>query len=223
MHHRSISELMSHSVVRARPETPFKEVAELLADNGVSAVPVVDADDRIIGIISEADLLRKAADRPDASGLALMPHPEAWEKAKAAGVKAEDVMSAPAICARSEWTVAEAARLMGLHAVKRLPVVDEADVLVGIVSRSDLLRVFLRRDEAIHEEIDLDVLQRTLKLAPSAVSVTVNNGQVALHGHVESQGLIPIIERLCSTVDGVVSVDIDRLSSGKDDSAGGSG
>jgi CBS-domain-containing membrane protein len=115
-------------------------------------------------------------------------------------------MSAPAVCARPEWTVVEAARLMEVQNVKRLPVVDETDKLLGIVSRSDLLRVFLRRDDAIHEEINRDVLQRTMGLAPSEVTVEVREGQVSLGGSVEFKSLIPIIERLCRSVDGVVSV-----------------
>jgi CBS-domain-containing membrane protein len=115
-------------------------------------------------------------------------------------------MSAPAVCARPEWNVVEAARLMEVHNVKRLPVVDETDRLQGIVSRRDLLRIFLRRDDAIRDEITRDVLQQTLGLAPAEVTAEVREGQVTLRGSVEFKSLIPIIERLCRTVDGVVSV-----------------
>ncbi|MFF9403532.1 MULTISPECIES: BON domain-containing protein [unclassified Streptomyces] len=90
--------------------------------------------------------------------------------------------------------------------VKRLPVVDETDKLLGIVSRSDLLRVFLRRDEAIQEEIHRDVLQETMGLAPSAVTAEVRQGEVSLRGNVELKSLVPIIERLCQSVEGVVAV-----------------
>ena len=212
MHHRSVEELMTHNVVRVQPDTSFKDVARSLADNDVSALPVVDTEEHIVGIVSEVDLLRKAADQPDASGLTLMPHPEAWERVKAEGVSAREIMSAPAMCARPNWTMVEAARLMSVHNVKRLPVVDEADVLVGIVSRSDLLRVFLRQDDAIHEEIRHDVLQQTMRLAPSSLAVDVHDGQVTLSGHVESESLIPIVKRLCASVDGVVSVNGERIS-----------
>jgi CBS-domain-containing membrane protein len=115
-------------------------------------------------------------------------------------------MSAPAVCARPEWTVVEAARLMEVQDVKRLPVVDETDKLLGIVSRRDLLRVFLRHDDAIRGEINRDVLQQTMGLAPSAVTVEVRKGEVVLSGSVEFKSLIPIVERLCRSVDGVVSV-----------------
>lgn len=95
---------------------------------------------------------------------------------------------------------------MATENVKRLPVVDEADRLRGIVSRGDLLRIFLRRDDAIRDEITVDVLRQTLGLAPSDVTVEVRGGQVTLEGSVEVSSLIPIIERLCRNVDGVVSV-----------------
>ncbi|MEU5439924.1 CBS domain-containing protein [Streptomyces griseofuscus] len=206
MHHRTVEELMSRDVVRARRDTPFKEVVRLLEENGVTAVPVVDELDRPLGVVSEADLLRKSADQADPSGRTPVPHLEAWERAKAEGSRAEELMSAPAVCARPEWTVVEAARLMEAQHVKRLPVVDETDRLLGIVSRGDLLRVFLRRDEAIREEITGDLLRRTLGLDPRDVSAEVRDGRVTLAGTVEYSSLIPVIEQLCRGVDGVVSV-----------------
>ncbi|MDI9884272.1 CBS domain-containing protein [Streptomyces sp. HNM0645] len=206
MHHRTVAELMTRQVVRARRDLPFKEIVKLLAENDVTAVPVVDEQDRPMGVVSEGDLLRKSADQADPSGRTAIPHPEAWERAKAEGVRAEELMSAPAVCARPEWNVVEAARLMEVHGIKRLPVVDETDKLRGIVSRGDLLRIFLRRDDAIREEITREVLQQTLGLAPSEVSVDVREGQVTLDGSVEFRSLVPVVERLCRSVDGVVSV-----------------
>lgn len=206
MEHRRIDELMTRDVVSIRLGTPFKEIARALTDNGVSALPVLDDAGRPAGLVSEADLLRKAAGRPDPSGLTPLPHIEAWERARAEGRTAGEIMSAPVVCARPEWTVVEAARLMAVQNVKRLPVVDEADRLLGIVSRSDLLRVFLRQDHAIREEISHDVLAGTLGLAPGAVTVDVKEGQVTLRGTVEERRLIPVLVRLCAGVDGVVSV-----------------
>jgi len=206
MHHRTVADLMTRDVVRARRDTLFKEIVELLAENDVTAVPVVDELDHPLGVVSEADLLRKCSAQTDPSGRILLPHPEAWERAKAEGTRAEELMSAPAVCARPEWSVVEAARCMAEQNIKRLPVVDEADRLQGIVSRADLLRTFLRRDEAIRDEITGDVLQQTLDLAPSEVTVEVHDGQVTLRGSVETMSLTPIVERLCRSVDGVVSV-----------------
>ncbi|MFJ2302466.1 CBS domain-containing protein [Streptomyces sp. NPDC087787] len=206
MHHRTVEELMTRDVVRARRDTPFKELVRLLEENDVTAVPVVDELDRPMGLVSEADLLRKTTDQADSSGRTPIPHLEAWERAKAEGSRAEELMSAPAVCARPEWTVVEAARLMETQHVKRLPVVDEADRLLGIVSRGDLLRIFLRRDEAIRDEITGDLLRRTLGLDPRDVTAEVRDGRVTLTGIVEYRSLIPVIEQLCRGVDGVVSV-----------------
>lgn len=206
MQHRTVADLMTHDVVRARHDTPFKEIVELLAANGITAVPVVDEMDHPLGVVSEADLLRKCSAQNDPSSRTSLPHLETWERAKAEGATAGELMSAPAVCARPEWTAVEAARLMALRNIKRLPVVDEADRLEGIVSRGDLLRIFLRRDDAIRDEITQDVLRRTLHLAPSEVMAEVHEGKVTLEGSVESSSLIPIIVRLCRNVDGVVSV-----------------
>ncbi|WP_328333189.1 MULTISPECIES: CBS domain-containing protein [unclassified Streptomyces] len=211
MDHRRISELMTRDVVSVRTDTPFKEIARTLAEHDVSAVPVLDRAGRPAGIVSEADLLREAADRSDLSGRTPLPRLEAWERARAEGHNAEEVMSAPAVCAHQDWTVVEAARLMAVHHVKRLPVVDETDTPLGLVARADLLRVFLRQDRAIHEEIVHDVLTTTLGFAPSDVTVEVTDGQVLLRGTVDDSSLVPVLIRLCTSVDGVVSVS-ERLS-----------
>ncbi len=137
-------------------------------------------------------------------------------------------MTSPAVCARPDWSVVEAARTMEEHRVKRLPVVDDEGRLVGLVSRGDLLRVFLRTDRAIREEIIEDVLVRTLREPPSAVGVEVNHGQVRLSGSVRRASLVPVLVQLCQSVDGVVSVD-HHLAAEVDDtddaagSAAGSG
>lgn len=151
-----------------------------------------------------AQRCRRSVDRADPSGR--LPHLEAWERAKADGARGEKLMSAPAACARPERTVVEAARLVAVQNVRRLPVVDETDRLRGIVSCGDLLRIFLRRDDANRDEITGDVVRRTLGLASSEVTVEVREGQVTLGGSVEVEGVIPVIERLCRSEDGVVPV-----------------
>ncbi|MGW7368796.1 CBS domain-containing protein [Streptomyces sp. NPDC054841] len=218
MRHRKVGELMTRDVVRVRRDTPFKELVRVLSDHRVTAVPVVDAEDRPLGVVSEGDLLRKTSDQAGSTALLPVPDVDAWERAKAEGTTAEELMSAPAVCARPEWTVVEAARLMEVQNVKRLPVVDEKDRLLGIVSRRDLLGIFLRDDEAIRQEIVSDVLVRTLRQDPSAVTVEVREGQVVLHGSVPFKGMVPAIVRMCSTVDGVVSVSED-LSFDVDDTS----
>ncbi|PZH20797.1 inosine-5'-monophosphate dehydrogenase [Streptomyces sp. NTH33] len=221
MHHRTVEDLMTHGVVRVRQDTPFKDVVRTLADHDVTAVPVVDDLGHPVGVVSEADLLRTVADRPDPAGLLPRLPPDRLEEASD-GATAEELMTAPPVCARPGWSIVEAARTMDTHKVKRLPVVDEAGVLTGIVSRSDLLRIFLRRDEAIREEIADDVLVRTLGLSPADLTVTVREGRVALKGTVEARSLVPVIERLCRGVDGVVSVSAD-ITGPADDPSGPSG
>ncbi|MEV5379343.1 CBS domain-containing protein [Streptomyces nondiastaticus] len=220
MQHRTVDELMTRNVVRVRPDAPFKEIVRALAEHDVTAVPVVDSGGRVVGVVSEADLMRKSADQPDPFGRVPVPSLESWERAKAEGARAEELMSAPPVCARPEWNVVETARLMMTQNVKRLPVVDDTDKLVGIISRADLLRVFLREDDAIRSEIQHDLLQQTMGLAPSAVRVSVSEGQATLTGSVEARSTIALIERLCRSVDGVVSVR-QSLTYTTDDTAGG--
>ena len=206
MRHRTVSDLMTTGVVRVRRDTGFKEIAKLLAEYGITAVPVVDDDDRPLGVVSEADLLRKEAAQLDPAGLLPVLRPRDAARAKAAASTAAALMSSPAVTARPQWTVVEAAQVMERHHVKRLPVVDESGRLVGLISRADLLRVFLRGDGAIREEITGDVLVRTLGLPPDTITVRVVDGRVALRGTVEHKSMVPVVERLCRGVDGVVDV-----------------
>ncbi|MER5642290.1 CBS domain-containing protein [Kitasatospora sp. NPDC002227] len=206
MQHRSVHDVMTRGVVTATPDTPFKEIVGLFQRNDITAVPVVDEQDRPVGVVSEGDLIRKEAVLPDPEGRDpgrwLRPHDRARAEAETAG----GLMTSPAVTARASWTVGEAARQMDRHKVKRLPVVDEAGRLIGIVSRADLLQVFLRHDAAIREEIVHDVLGRTLWLGPEAVQVAVDEGVVTLTGRMPRRSMIPIAEQLCRAVDGVVSV-----------------
>lgn len=203
--HRTVSDLMTHTVHRVRQGTSFKEIAKLLADHDITAVPVVDADDRPLGVVSEADLLRREAAQPDAAGLLALLDIPPMEPGTAA-TTAEGLMTAPAVVARPEWTVVQAARVMDGNGVKRLPVVDETGRLVGIVSRADLLRVFLRRDHLIREEISGDILDHMFGISADEVGVDVTDGRVALHGTVDRRSLVPVVMRLCEGVDGVVEV-----------------
>ncbi|MFG3233262.1 CBS domain-containing protein [Streptomyces antibioticus] len=206
MWHRKVSDLMSTSVVRVRRDTGFKEIAKLLAEYGITAVPVVDDEEHVVGVVSEADLLRKEAAGLDPAGLLPVLRPRPADRAKAEATIAQGLMNSPAVTARPEWTAVEAAQVMERHHVKRLPVVDEAGRLVGLVSRADLLRVFLRGDSAIREEISGEVLLRTLGIEPGEVTVHVVDGRVTLRGTVDRKSLVPVTVRLCQGVDGVVDV-----------------
>lgn len=224
MRHRRIDQLMTREVVSVRGDTPFKEIVRTLSEHQVTAVPVVDGDGRVVGVVSEGDLLRKTADQAAApSGMPAVPDLETWEEAKAEGTRAEELMSAPAVCARPEWTVAEAARLMEAQGVKRLVVVDGDDHLLGVVSRRDLLAVYLREDDEIRRAIVEDVLGDTLRLEPTALAVEVHDGRVELGGRLPFRGMAPAVERMCATVDGVVSVSGTRLTYDVDDTEQGGG
>ncbi|MEU9482291.1 CBS domain-containing protein [Streptomyces decoyicus] len=192
MSHRSVADLMTPHAVVVQRGTPFKEIAHLLDEYDITAVPVLDEDERPVGVVSEADLLRR-------------------QIAKLGASTAEGIMTSPVVVARPEWSVVEAARTMEKHKVKRLPVVDDAGRLIGVISRSDLVRLFLRRDRAIQEEVLEEVLTRTLGVPPSAVTVEVADGTVTLTGTLEHENLAPIAVRLCESVDGVVEV-VDRLT-----------
>ncbi|MET9436474.1 CBS domain-containing protein [Streptomyces sp. NPDC006551] len=204
MRHRSVADLMTPTAVAVQPGTPFKEIARLLDEYGITAVPVVDEAHRPIGVVSEADLLRR-------------------HTAKDGPSTAEAMMSSPVVVARPSWTAVEAARVMERHRVKRLPVVDSDGQLIGVLSRSDLLQLFLRRDRAIQEEIVEDVVTRILRLSPAALHIDVEEGRVTLSGTLPSKNLAPVFVRLCEDVDGVVEV-ADRLTYDDEAEAGaGSG
>lgn len=197
MRNRSVADLMTPEAVCVQRGTVFKEIARLLDEFGITAVPVIDDDGRPVGVVSEADLLRRHT-----SG--------------AGSETAEGLMTSPAVVARPEWSAVEAARVMEDRHIKRLPVVDGSGRLIGVVSRSDLLQLFLRRDRAIQEEIVEDVLAGTLGVSPAAVTVQVDQGRVTLSGTLERKSLVRVVVRLCQSVDGVVDV-VDRLSFADDD------
>jgi CBS domain-containing protein len=178
-----VRDVMTTEVVTAEPSTPFKEIAARLAQHRISAVPVVDAGRRVLGIITEADLLLKQ-EHPDpkADVSLIWTRRRRRERAKAAAAVAGKLMTAPAATVAPSSTVTEAARRMHTAGVKRLPVVDETGRLVGIVSRADLLNVFTRPDEAIRSQIISEVIVGVFMLDPSRFFIDVDDGVVLLQG-----------------------------------------
>lgn len=223
MRHSKVGTVMTSDVVQVRSGTPFKEVARLLARYRVSGLPVVDDDEKVIGVISEADIVQRQAQQQPDEGRRRRPRPPRLTRAaraaaaKARGSTAGQLMSAPAITAHANDSIAEAARIMGEHRIKRLPVVDEEERLVGIVTRHDLLQMFLRPDDDIRAEVVDEVLVRTLWLTPQIITVSVRGGVVELAGKLERRSEVPIALRLASQVDGVVAV-VDHLTYERDDS-----
>ncbi len=215
----TVKDVMTENVVSVTDTTSYKEIVELLAQHEVSAVPVVDSAQKVIGVVSEADLLHKM----EFTGLE--PHVHILERkqrrvarAKAAGDVARDLMSSPAVTISPDASLSAVAKLMDDERVKRLPVVDDQGRLSGIVSRRDLLRVYLRSDEAIQDEIRDQVLRRTLWIDPDTITVVVERGVVTLNGTADRRSTAQITVRLCESVGGVTEV-IDQLRYEYDDTA----
>ncbi|HEU5023529.1 MAG TPA: CBS domain-containing protein [Spirillospora sp.] len=207
---------MTTDVVTVSPDDSFKDVITALADHDISGVPVVDGEGCLIGVVTEADLLRKAAGGKGGPGRRPRLGREAAEAAEA--TTAGEAMSSPAVTTTADTTVAEAARSMGRHGFKRLPVVDSDGRPVGIVSRADLLSVFLKTDAQIHDEVIHEIVIQSLWLDPAEVEVDVRDGVVTLRGRVPLASLVSIAGRLTASVDGVIKV-INRLDYDEDDSA----
>ncbi|MER7182568.1 CBS domain-containing protein [Streptomyces hyaluromycini] len=211
-----VGAVMVSDVVTAGNSTPFKELVRLLEEHRISGLPVVDEDGKVIGVVSETDLMLHQTRDPEHDRRHLTGHGTRREAVKSSASTAHGVMSTPAVTIRSDATVTEAARLMAGHRVERLPVVDEQDQLVGIVTRGDLLQVFLRSDDEIVREVRQEVLGNTLWLAPYTVEVTAHNGVVTLTGQLERRSEIPVAVGMTRRLDGVVDV-VDHLSYRIDD------
>jgi CBS-domain-containing membrane protein len=215
--HSLVKDLMTPQVVTIGPATPFKEIVARLANHRVSAVPVVDDDGLVLGVVSEADLLLKEEfPDPDADIPLFWTKRRRLERDRAAATTARDLMSVAVVSIAPDATVAEAARRMHSAGVKRLPVLDERGRLVGIVSRADLLKVFNRPDQAIRREIMDEVIVGEFMMDPNRFFIHVTDGVVVLQGRVERRSLLPSLVRAVNSVEGVVRVE-NRLSFDIDD------
>ncbi|WP_432753916.1 CBS domain-containing protein [Streptomyces sp. JL2001] len=201
----TVADVMTERVVAVRPGAEFKEILAAMERGKVTAVPVVEGEGRIVGVVSEADLLLKEELRDHRLGL-IEQLKRLDATAKAGSRLARDLMTSPAVTIRSEASLPQAARTMATHHVKRLPVVDEHGAVQGIVSRSDLLKVFLRPDEELASEVRRDAVEHVFPLSHQDVDVRVEAGVVVLAGHVRDASLIPLATRLARAVEGVVDV-----------------
>jgi CBS-domain-containing membrane protein len=199
----TVADVMTRDVVVVAPDDDFKSCVKLLQVHDISALPVVDGQGKLLGIVSESDLLAKerARDaRPPALGIR-------WTgDLAAAGRTAGEVMTSPAISITASASLPEAARLMYREAVKRLPVTDAEGVLIGIVSRADLLKAFTRSDESIHRDITENIIKKALFIDPRAVHVIVTNGFVRLIGELETKSLCRLLEKMVQRVEGTVGM-----------------
>jgi len=199
----TVKDVMTTEVVAVRRDASFKEMAATLRRYRVSALPVVDDAERVIGVVSEADLLAKEA-LADPGVMAEVLHHKDVRKAE--GLTAGDLMTRPPVTAAPEDPVEQAARMMHFMRVKRLPVVDSGGQLVGIVSRSDVLAVFDRPDEDIRKDIVDTMLLHEFLIDPRTVKVTVESGVVTMEGCPETTALGHALVRKARHVPGVVAV-----------------
>jgi CBS domain-containing protein len=203
-----IENIMTRDVISVSPETSLTEVARLLVAHGISGVPVLREDGEVLGVVSEADILRKEEGvSPELS------RPLAWlarhldgELEKVRARTAGEAMTSPVYSVRPGQKTTEAARMMVDNRINRMPVVSDGR-LVGIVSRADLVRAFIRSDEEIERDVREDVLLRGMLISPGDVVVSVEDGCVALSGQVSSREDAEIIEKCIRAIPGVLEVD----------------
>jgi CBS domain-containing protein len=206
----TVRDVMRRDVLVVAPETPLKDVAQLLIDRRVSGVPVVDDTGAVLGIVSETDFLIKE------QGSEAVPHRpmsrllgESADTrqmlAKVSAVTAGEAMTSPAVTIGPTAAISAAASLMTNRRVNRLPVISDGK-LVGIVTRADLVRAYVRSDEELQSTIESEVLHRLLWLDPAGFTILVRDGIVTISGRVERESTAEMIERSIAMVPGIVDV-----------------
>ena len=202
-----IDTVMTTDVTTVQPDASLKDVAEILATQRISGVPVVDAEGRVLGVVSEGDIVGiEAGEALDERGGLLGRLLRAAPPDRLEARTAEQAMSAPALTITPRTEVAEAARTMTDAGVNRLPVVDGDGKILGIVTRADLVRAFVRSDEEIEHELREDVALNTLWIEGSDLEIRVEQGEVTFGGRVESKADAELLEHFATRVPGVVTV-----------------
>ncbi len=206
----TVKDVMTTHVVAVRQNASFKDMAARLREHRVSAFPVLDDENRVVGVVSEADLLTKEALEYSYQGRVsgILHH---REQTKAAGVTAADLMTKPPVTIGPNEPVSHAARLMYSRHVKRLPVVDDDGRLIGIVSRADVLSVYSRPDADIKHDIVEGVIIGTLLTDPARFTIAVKDGIVTVEGIPENASVGRDMIEEIRHVEGVVTVR-DRLN-----------
>ncbi|MGW5013101.1 CBS domain-containing protein [Micromonospora chalcea] len=202
-----VADVMTRDVAAVTEQTPYREIVDVLVRKRISGVPVVDSFHRVLGVISEADLLHKVerAGHPDERRV-FEGRRRRTAREKADALVAGDLMTAPAVTTHERASLAATARLMDREAVKRVPVLDDLGRLSGIVTRGDLLRVHLRTDAEIREEVVHEVLRRVLSVREGLVTVQVRGGEVTMDGRLDRRSAVELAGRLAGQVAGVVAV-----------------
>lgn len=212
----TVGDVMSGDVIRIREDTPYRAIVDLLMERRISAVPVVDEANRVIGVVSEADLLHRVEFLGAEHERRVFERPSRQEaRAKATAACARDLMTSPAVTVTPQTPVAGAAKVMATAGVKRLVVVDDGGRLAGIVARSDLLTMYARPDADVRDAVT-GIVHDELWLDPATVGVEVTDGVVTLTGTVDRRSTAAILARLAGGLPGVVEV-VDRLAWDRDD------
>jgi CBS-domain-containing membrane protein len=206
----TVKDVMSTHVMAVRPGAGYKEMAAMLREQRVSAFPVIDEDNKVIGVVSESDLLVKEALAGTVPGV-LRGLTQRHVRAQVTGLTAADLMTSPAVTIGPDEPARHAARLMYSKRVKRLPVTREDGTLIGIVTRSDVLSVYRRPDAAIGHEIAEDLILGAFCRDPVRFDVTVRDGIVTIGGSPETAETGREIVAAARHAEGVVAVR-DRLS-----------
>jgi CBS domain-containing protein len=215
--HRTVADVMTSRVHVASPLTPFKLLVRLIEENKVSAIPIVDQHGIPVGVVSESDLLLKERRHELESERDLLHlRRRRDERAKADGFVASDLMTSPPVTIGAETEISQAARLMQQRNIRRLIVVDQRGRIAGIVSRSDLLQIFLRSDEELRDEIVDQVVPAVLMTLDKPLGVDVRYNVVTLTGMVDRKSDADILARLVGKLDGVVGV-VDQMTYSWDD------
>jgi CBS domain-containing protein len=204
----AVKDVMATRVVAVREDAAYKDILTALRIYRISACPVIDAAGHVIGVVSEADLLPREVGPQPFSGPSrlLRASGRRGERTKAAALTAAELMSTPPITISPQASVIEAARQMHERGVKRLPVIDEAGRLVGIVSRIDVLSVFARLDSQIRDEVTHKVIAGKFNLDPEAFEVTVTSGIVTVTGQADSPTVAAELISAIRQVEGVIDI-----------------
>jgi CBS domain-containing protein len=204
-----VRDVMTSRVVAVRSDASFKEMVAKMRESRISAFPVVDGYGRVIGVVSEADFLNKEAEQADIQGV-LASLLYFRSHAKATGVTAGELMTSPAVTVGPDTPVVDAARLMRDRRFKRLPVVNATGHLIGIISRTDVLGVFLRPDKDILREVTDAVIPASGAQGPTRFTVTVTGGIITVGGRPENDRAGHELAEAIRRVEGVVAV-FDQL------------
>jgi CBS domain-containing protein len=207
----TVKDVMSTHVIAVSPGAPYKEMAAMLHGQRVSAFPVIDEDKKVIGVVSETDMLAKEALEGTVPRTTQLSLTTQGMRSRVNAVTAADLMTKPAVTIGPDEPVTRAARLMFDQRVKRLPVTSDDGTLIGILSRSDVLSVYSRPDAQIRHQVTQDLILGTLRCDPERFTVTVKSGIVTIEGAPETSRAGHDIIDAVRHMEGVVFVR-DRLS-----------